>query len=142
MIRKATMEDVSELASFDGGLGYPTTDEEMKGRFKNIGTNLLYNTQVAEVNGNIAGMIGMNLGYHYEKNGNYIRIVALVVDQNYRRQGIGERLIQTAEEWAREKGATKLVLNSGNRDERSDAQQFYKDRGFEGKATGFYKDLI
>lgn len=100
----------------------------MKGRFKNIGTNLLYNTQVAEVNGNIAGMIGMNLGYHYEKNGNYIRIVALVVDQNYRRQGIGERLIQTAEEWAREKGATKLVLNSGNRDERSDAQQFYKDR--------------
>lgn len=114
----------------------------MKGRFKNIGTNLLYNTQVAEVNGNIAGTIGMNLGYHYEKNGNYIRIVALVVDQNYRRQGIGERLIQTAEEWAREKGATKLVLNSGNRDERSDAQQFYKDRGFEGKATGFYKDLI
>ena len=114
----------------------------MKGRFKNIGTNLLYNTQVAEVNGNIAGMIGMNLGYHYEKNGNYIRIVALVVDQNYRRQGIGERLIQTAEEWTREKGATQLVLNSGNRDERSDAQQFYKDRGFEGKATGFYKDLI
>src|SRR5699024_1718698 len=97
--------------------------------------------QIAEKNGVIVGMIGMLLGFHYEKNENYVRIVALVVDSEYRKQGIGERLIEKAEEWAKEQGANKIVLNSGNRSERDDANDFYTRRVFEGSSTGFYKVL-
>lgn len=86
-------------------------------------------------------MIGMILGFPYEKNDNYVRIVALVVDSIYRKQGIGENLIEKAEEWAKEQGANGIVLNSGNRRERIDAHQFYLKRGFEGKSTGFVKIL-
>src|SRR5699024_9134846 len=124
-----------------GELGYPTTTAEMEFRFSKISSNSLYNTQIAEKNGVIVGMIGMLLGFHYEKNENYVRIVALVVDSEYRKQGIGERLIEKAEEWAKEQGANKIVLNSGNRSERDDAQDFYTRRGFEGSATGFDKVL-
>lgn len=141
MIRKAVQEDVSQLAVLMGELGYPTTTEEMELRFSKINSNSMYNTQVAEEDGVIVGMIGMILGFHYEKNENYVRIVALVVDSKHRKQGIGERLIEEAEGWAKEQRANRIVLNSGNRSERDGAHDFYVKRGFEGKATGFYKAL-
>ena len=141
MIRKATESDISQMAKLMGELGYPTMKEEMEQRFSKINSCNLYNTQVAEVNERIVGMIGMILGYHYEKNENYVRIVALVVDSNYRKQGIGKNLIASAEEWAEHQGANRLVLNSGNRSERNEAHHFYTNRGFEAKATGYYKTL-
>src|SRR5699024_631347 len=100
-----------------GELVYPTTTAEMEFRLSKISSNSFYNNQIDEKNGVIVGMIGMLLGFHYEKNENYVRIVALVVDSEYRKQGIGERLIEKAEEWAKEQGANKIVLNSGNRSE-------------------------
>ncbi|MHA6252777.1 GNAT family N-acetyltransferase [Oceanobacillus sp. CAU 1775] len=141
MIRKAVQKDISQLAVLMGELGYPTTTEEMEHRFSKINSSSYYNTLVAEKEGVLVGMIGMILGYHYEKNENYVRIVAFVVDSNHRKQGIGEKLIGKAEEWAREHGANRLVLNSGNRSERDDSHQYYVRRGFEGSATGFYKAL-
>lgn len=142
MIRKAIQRDVNQLAVLMGELGYPTTTEEMESRFSRIDSNPLYNTQVVERNGVIVGMIGMMLGFHYEKNDNYVRIVALVVDSEYRKQGVGEKLIEKAEEWAKVQGANKIALNSGNRSDRDDAHHFYIRRGFEGSATGFYKVLF
>src|SRR5690625_323101 len=141
LIKKAVQKDISQLAVLMGELGYPTTTEEMESRFLKINSNPLYSTQVAEKNGVIVGMIGMMLGFHYEKNENYVRIVALVVDSEYRKQGIGEKLIEKAEEWAKEQRANRIALNSGNRSERDDAHHFYIRLGFEGSATGYYKVL-
>lgn len=142
MIRKATESDIRQMAQLMGELGYPTTTEEMKKRFTKINSSNLYNTELAVTNGEIVGMIGMILGYHYEKNENYVRIVALVVKSESRKQGIGKKLIESAEKWARSQGANRLVLNSGNRSERDDAHKFYTNRGFEAKATGYYKTLM
>lgn len=139
LLRQAVREDVDQLAMLMGELGYPTTTEEMDARFSKINSNSFYQTQVAEKNGNIIGMIGMMLGFHYEKNENYVRIVALIVDKKYREQGIGEQLIHQAETWAKQQDANKLVLNSGNRRGRTAAHHFYEKSGFEGRATGFYK---
>ncbi|MFC0090035.1 hypothetical protein ACFFJI_03925 [Allobacillus sp. GCM10007491] len=67
MIREAKQEDVADLARLMGELGYPTTKDEMQNRFEKINSDSSYNTQVIEADGNIVGMIGMILGYHYEK---------------------------------------------------------------------------
>jgi GNAT superfamily N-acetyltransferase len=141
MIRTATEEDIKDLASLMGELGYPTTPKEMELRFNKINSNPLYKTIVAEIDGVIVGMIGMFLGFGYEKNEDYIRIIAFVVHSKHRKKGIGGHLIQGAEEWALKKGVRKLALNSGNRSERDHAHNFYTNRGFEGSATGFYKVL-
>ncbi|NIK11506.1 GNAT family N-acetyltransferase [Alkalibacillus almallahensis] len=141
MIRPAQQTDLSAITKLMGELGYPTNEQDMAHRLNKINSNPMYNTQVAERHGMVVGMIGMILGYHYEKNDDYVRIVALVVDSHYRKQGIGQELIQEAEKWAKQQGAGRLVLNSGNRGERADAHQFYTNLGFEGKATGFYKLL-
>ncbi|WP_242698129.1 GNAT family N-acetyltransferase [Bacillus sp. SD088] len=57
-------------------------------------------------------------------DGFYIRIVAFVVDSNYRGKGIGKKLLAEAESWARRIGATGIGLNSGNRPERFNAKLY------------------
>ncbi|MFJ5767496.1 GNAT family N-acetyltransferase [Lysinibacillus sp. NPDC093210] len=74
-------------------------------------------------------------------DGCYVRIQAFVVDHNYRRKGIGHKLLEAIEYWAVEQGASELVMNSDKREERIAAHQFYKQQGFEGKSNGFSKQL-
>jgi GNAT superfamily N-acetyltransferase len=86
-------------------------------------------------------MIGLCTGILYNKDGLYARIIAFVVDSNYRNKGIGKLLIKEAERWARNQGADSIALNSGNRPERKDAHQFYKRMGYVEKSIGFAKSL-
>ena len=48
----------------------------------------------------------------------------LAVDPARRSQGIGRRLLEAAKDWARERGATHLELDSG--EARVDAHRFYE----------------
>ncbi|MDQ0352989.1 GNAT superfamily N-acetyltransferase [Alkalibacillus filiformis] len=141
MILDAKHEDLQSLAYLMGELGYPTTTDEMNHRMMKINASDDYRTLVYEQDGKVVGMTGLIRGFHYENNNNYIRIVALVVDSGERRSGIGKALLDAAEQWAKEQKASKLVLNSGNRDDREDAHHFYTSQGYEAKATGFYKKL-
>lgn len=140
-IRKATSQDIDKLASLMGELGYPTTREQMHIRFHNIEAAPDHYTLVADYEGEIVGMIGFHTGFSYNDDGIYARIIALVVDSNYRSKGIGKLLLTEAENCARNLGATGIGLNSGNRSERERAHQFYKDRGYSAKSTGFVKSL-
>lgn len=142
MIREARMQDIDGLARLMGELGYPTDAKEMEDRMSHIFSDKAYQTYVYEEDGKLLGMIGMILCYRFEKSERYIRVVALVVNPESRGRGIGSRLLDEAENWAKEQGANMMTLNSGNRAERNDAHQYYIRRGFEGKATGFYKQLI
>ncbi|AKM18320.1 MULTISPECIES: GNAT family N-acetyltransferase [Bacillaceae] len=141
-IRKATSNDIPELASLMEQLGYPTSVEQMRIRFSNIESNPSYHTLVAEYDGKVVGMIGLCTGVFYELDGSYVRIVALVVDSNYRSKGIGRKLIEEAESWAKRQGAISIGVNSGNRTERLTAHQFYINMGYEQKSIGFAKKLI
>ena len=140
-IRFAVAEDIPALASLMIELGYPTTVEEMQQRFVQIQSHADYATFVAVCQHEVAGMIGVFKNIYYEKNGIYARIAALVVNEAYRNRGIGKLLIQQAEKWAIEAGATAILLNSGNREERKVAHAFYQHLGFEPKTTGFVKTL-
>jgi len=122
-------------------LGYPTTEEEMKGRFYNVDQHPDYQTFVAVVDTMVVGMIGLIKNFFYEKNGTYIRIGALVVNLKFRNRQIGRQLIRKAEEWAIETGSEYIYLNSGNREERKDAHVFYQRMGFEARTVGFVKLL-
>ena len=141
IIREATLDDVPELALLMEQLGYPTSSENMQLRFNNIETKPNYRTLVAEYEGNIVGMVGLSINYTYEIDGSYARILAFVVNSSYRNKGIGTKLIQEAEEWASRQGAIAIALNSGNRPERLAAHKFYTYMGYEGKSTGFVKNL-
>ena len=140
-IRTACKKDIPQLAGLIEQLGYPTTVEEMEGRFTAIESAGHYHTLVAEIDGKIAGMAGLCKGLFYEYEGSYVRIVAFVVDSNHRRRGIGKQLLLETERWAKEQGAIAIGLNSGNRSERLAAHSFYASKGYETKSIGFSKRL-
>ena len=50
----------------------------------------------------------------------------LAVSPEHRSQGVGGRLLDTASDWARERGATHLELDTGIA--RADSQRFYERR--------------
>ena len=141
LIRQANKGDINVLTTLMNELGYNTLPEEMAERFNNIILQPNYNTLVACYKGTVAGMIGASHHYFYEQNGSYIRIVALVTLEAFREMGIGHALLQAIEHWAKEIGATSILLNCGNREVRKKAHEFYHKRGFESKSIGYLKKI-
>jgi GNAT superfamily N-acetyltransferase len=141
-IREAKINDVPDLVLLLEQLGYPTSVDNFKIRFNAIVANPSYHTLVAELDGEIVGMAGLCSSLFYEYDGSYVRVVAFVVDTNHRRKGISKKLVQEAENWAKEQGAIAIGLNSGNREERKNAHQFYLNMGYKDKSIGFSKSLV
>ncbi len=141
IIREAESSDSFALAELMNELGYDTTADEMKIRFEHIQTRQDYKTFVAIIDTQILGMIGFTKNYSYEQNGIYVRVAALVAGSEFRQTGIGKKLMEAAENWAREIGADKILLNCGNREERTIARAFYQKIGYQIKSSGFVKKL-
>lgn len=140
-IRKADSNDIFALTELINELGYSTTQNEMKNRFEKIYNHPDFNTMLATIEDNIVGMVGATKNYSYEQNGIYIRVVALSVLQKFRTKGVGKKLMEAAESWAKEIGANVLLLNCGNRAKRKAAQLFYAKIGYSIKSSGFIKKL-
>ena len=138
-IRDAEMTDIVAMTELINQLGYDTTKDEMKIRFANIQSHEDYKTFVATTATQIVGMVGMTKCYFYERNGIYVRVLALVTKNSFRQNGIGRKLMEASEKWAIEIGANTILLNCGNREERTIAQQFYQKLGYQIKSSGFIK---
>lgn len=85
----------------------------------------------------MVGILGLHIGLAYEFTGCYGRVVCLVVDKQYRKNGVGKQLIARAKEIVIDQGGSTIALNSGNRTDREDAHKFYIKNGFTAKSTGF-----
>ncbi|MBM7634882.1 GNAT family N-acetyltransferase [Geomicrobium sediminis] len=140
-VRLATMSDVKSMSVLLTQLGYPTSVKQMKERFERIQSHGDYRTWLALVNGEVVGLIAAVKSYFYEKDGEYVRIVAFVVDGEHRGQGVGQKLMQRAEDWATSIGACTMALNSGAKEERTNAHGYYKKAGFLETNVGFTKSM-
>jgi GNAT superfamily N-acetyltransferase len=138
-IRAASLNDAKEIAYLMSQLGYSTSANEMKERLRSILSTLSYMTFVAEIRGEVVGIVGIGIGCYYEKNGVYGRLLALVIDEKHRRQGIGASLVERDEGWLREHKVTSIVVNSSKY--RSEAHCFYKQLGYEETGLRFVKAL-
>jgi GNAT superfamily N-acetyltransferase len=140
-VRKARRGDELGITLLLSDMGYETPVHEVQDRLLPIMNDNLYVTLVAEEKKELLGMLGMHYERSYVANILVARIITMVTAKKYRQQGIGRKLIREAERLANEKGASTVVLNSGNREERRAAHQFYEACGYLGKSTGFYKSL-
>ena len=137
LIRNSNETDLVDVTNLMDELGYETTVSEMENRLLEIANNPDYHTIVAELDNEVVGLLGLHLGIAYEFSGCYGRIVCLVVNKQYRKNGIGKKLIDRAKEIVSDRDGNTLVLNSGNRIDREGAHKFYLDNGFTAKSTGF-----
>ena len=132
-VRPVADADLAHIARLMGELGYPATPEQVRARLARVAGDDGYAAYVAEVDGRVAGFLGLQRGWAYEHEKPYARIVSLVVDAQVRRRGVGARLVEFADEWARERGAYGLMLNTNVR--REEAHLFYESMGF--SRTGY-----
>lgn len=141
LIRYANDTDIADITSLMSDLGYEATEREVTDRLFKLNSNPDYHTFVAEIDNRVIGLLGLHIGLAYEFSDCYGRIVCLVVNQQYRKNGVGKQLIASAKKIVIEQGGNAIALNSGNRTERKDAHRFYLKNGFTAKSTGFVMRL-
>ena len=138
-IRDATIADAGRIAALMTELGYPTSAEQMSSRLTTILHDDSYRTLVACDGATIAGVVGTRVGPMYEIDEPYGQIMALVIAAEYRRHGIGGRLVEAAESFFAGRGARVVIVTSAHR--RADAHAFYESHGYAFDGRRFKKPL-
>jgi predicted N-acetyltransferase YhbS len=87
-----------------------------------------YKTFVALLEDEVVGFVSAVQFFTVGFDGNLMWIVQIAVTKEIQNKGIGTKLLQHIENYAREKGCDSIILNSGVR--RIDAHAFYKRNGY------------
>jgi len=93
-----------------------------------------------EPNGAVVGLCTAYQDLHSVRFGYRCWVEDLAVDPGWRSRGIGKLLLDAARDWARERGATHLELDSG--EERVDAHRFYEREGADRRSLCFGWDPV
>jgi GNAT superfamily N-acetyltransferase len=127
-IRSARFEDAPAIAVLATQLGYPTSAEQAEVRLHDVLNRPDGAVLVAEgEDGTAVGWIQV-AGAYRVANDPYAEIVAMVVDESHRSQGIGAELVETAIDWAGRNGFGTVRVRSNVVRERTHA--FYERLGF------------
>jgi GNAT superfamily N-acetyltransferase len=142
-IRPARVADAPALAALAGQLGYPSTAQDVAARLPAIATSLDAAVLVA-----CDGPAEIIRGWiHVELKRSLLaplaaQVMALVVDEGRRGEGIGAALLVVGEEWAAERGCHHMLV--ATRVVRERAHRFYRRSGYELLKTShiFEKGLL
>lgn len=127
-IRRATLDDVAEVARLAGVLGYPATANEISSRLKFADHPKQFVAVAAiENKHSLFGWIAAE-----ERNlliaSPRVEITGLVVDQTARRTGVGRELVVAVEQWAKERGIGEILVRSNIL--REESHLFYGRLGY------------
>lgn len=138
-VRAAVAADVAGLVGLFAELGYPAGAGAIGARIeRNMRPEYGSWVYVAD-DGEIAGFAGGHLLHPWENDDPAAQLMILVVDERRRGLGIGSRLVEAFEEWARGLGAGKVLVTSNAA--REAAHRFYNGRGYETTGLRFGKRL-
>lgn len=126
-IRAARSEDAAALTPLTGQLGYPSTLAQVQERLNDLLGDPENAVFVAEAEGKIVGWIQVGKFITVETDAS-AEIRGLLVDEARRGSGVGRRLVDRAEQWAREHGLRMMSVRSNII--RDGAHAFYQRLGY------------
>lgn len=140
LIREYNYKDIVSLQNIlDKDLGYCVEINELQSRISEMMKRRNYRIYVACEEDKIVGFVGFVTFLAFEIKNECIKITALAVSEEYRRQGIGTLLLNVVEKFASDNSIDVVSLNSGL--SREDAHLFYEKHGFSKKSYGFIKHI-
>ena len=141
-IREIEKKDYPDLLSlWNNELGNKNvTTENIAPHYDRIKNDDRYKTYVALLEDDgVAGFISSAQTYAVGFDGSYMQIIAMAVKTENQNKGIGTKLIQSMENYARENGCYSIGVCSGFK--RTGAHAFYERNGFEKGSYAFNKWL-
>ena len=145
IIREASDKDISLLLGllYDLGRPKPQKDSDVE-TFRKLVTKYVGDSNktifVAEIDDvKIVGMVSVIFLPRLNQLTLEMYIPELIVLENYQKQGIGKKLINSCITLAKEQKCHRIRLESGN--QRKESHEFYKSLGFEQHAYSFTKNL-
>ena len=137
-IRPATAADAPALADLLGHLGYPADALDLPARLDRLraaGDDAL----IALGDGAALGLATVHARAVLHSATPVAQLTALVVSPAARGRGVGRALVAVAERWARDHGATRLVVTTALH--RAEAPLFYERLGFDHTGRRYVKRL-
>lgn len=148
-LRPALVEDLPAVIALHeadavGGHGDAWTDEtraDYQAAFARLQSMPGHTLYVAEAGGHMVGTFLLSILPGITEQGMTLAVVRSVqVAASERSRGIGSRMMELAEDLAREAGAGRIELSSNLR--RVDAHRFYERIGYVRSHAGFKKKLV
>jgi GNAT superfamily N-acetyltransferase len=125
-VRPARPSDAKSIRELTEQLGYSASSEGITERLGMRG-NQMEVFVACDERGAIDGWVAVSLSVRFI-GGLRAEIEGFVVDETMRGNGIGQRLLETAENWSRDRGCTLVRLYSNVVRERAHA--FYERNGY------------
>lgn len=127
-VRRATASDAEAVAQMVVELGYPADAETIRARLARANADSACLTAVAQLGtGQICGWIQARSSEVLE-SGLRVEIVGLVTASKMRRRGVGRRLVEYVEAWAKSLGLQVMVVRSNVN--RVESHAFYPALGY------------
>ncbi len=137
-IREATIDDIDSLCSLTKELkGSSISNEDMNNRLQFVKMSPFDFLYVYEEENTIFGLLGFRIRENLEDVTRYGEISIISVDSTIRRKGIGQVLMDYAEQLAKEHNCIGTWLVSGMN--RKEAHPFYEKLGYEVNGYRFVK---
>ena len=130
-IRKISIDDVDAIVSLSKELGYEPQRSEIENKIHKFELSLAEEVFVAE-HEKVVGWMHISHVEPLESN-SFVEIRGIVVTQDFRKKGIGTKLIQRAEEWAKEKNCKKIRVRTNVK--REETRKYYRNLNFISKKT-------
>ena len=127
-IRQSHIQDADRIRILSEQLGYSSTLKQIEQRLKKIQSNAAHILYVATVINDYVVAWGHASVTDLLMLPNQVILWGLVVDENYRNQGIGQALIQSIEQWANQLGCAGIMLYSNIK--RQETHLFYEKNGY------------
>jgi PhnO protein len=126
-VRRLAIEDAEAAAELSIQLGYPSSPDDLRRRIDERSRSTDSISLAAVLDGQIVGWIDASIENHLQSSASAV-IGGLVVRDDARNLGIGKRLCEAIEEWARSKSIPLLRVRS--QIAREDAHRFYLREGY------------
>jgi ribosomal protein S18 acetylase RimI-like enzyme len=127
-IRSAEISDAGRIADLLQQLGYVATATLVENKIATLAGSLNDLILVAEKDGIVIGIISLHTTELFHTDGRIGRITSLVIDSDQRGCGIGELLVDAANEFFILSGCVRAEVTSG--DHRPEAHAFYEAQGY------------